>query len=146
MVNENLGISLVVQRLRLHAPNAGGPGSVPGQGTTSHMPQLRSKILHAATKNQHSQINIKKKKKDLSQTDILCLTLKKIKREPVQPNSACPVPCIPTTPWAHGPLSSLFLSGFLSYNHTLGGASSTGSVVEGIRWGDGATSWRPQVV
>ncbi|TEA42194.1 hypothetical protein DBR06_SOUSAS6810117, partial [Sousa chinensis] len=34
--------SLVVQRLRLHAPNAGGPGSIPGQGTRSYMPQLRA--------------------------------------------------------------------------------------------------------
>ncbi|TEA23326.1 hypothetical protein DBR06_SOUSAS10410006, partial [Sousa chinensis] len=33
--------SLVVQWLRLHAPNAGGPGLIPGQGTRSHMPQLR---------------------------------------------------------------------------------------------------------
>ena len=31
-------ISLVVQWLRLHTPNAGGRGSIPGQGT---------KILHA---------------------------------------------------------------------------------------------------
>ena len=40
----------MVQWLRLHAPNAGGLGSFPGQGTInrSHMPQL--KILHAATK------------------------------------------------------------------------------------------------
>ncbi|TEA37689.1 hypothetical protein DBR06_SOUSAS9210004, partial [Sousa chinensis] len=30
--------SLVVQWLRLRAPNAGGPGSIPGQGTRSHMP------------------------------------------------------------------------------------------------------------
>ncbi|TEA25208.1 hypothetical protein DBR06_SOUSAS1010096, partial [Sousa chinensis] len=37
--------SLVVQWLRLHAPNAGGPGSIPGQGTRSHM--------HAATKSWH---------------------------------------------------------------------------------------------
>ena len=29
-------------------PNAGGPGSIPGQGTRSHMPQL--KILFAASK------------------------------------------------------------------------------------------------
>ncbi|TEA35790.1 hypothetical protein DBR06_SOUSAS1110153, partial [Sousa chinensis] len=36
------GASLVVQWLRLHAPNAGGPGSIPGQGTRSCMPQLRS--------------------------------------------------------------------------------------------------------
>ncbi|TEA39003.1 hypothetical protein DBR06_SOUSAS1710095, partial [Sousa chinensis] len=45
--------SLVVQWLILHAPNAGGPGSISGQGTRSHMPQLRVcmlqlKIPHAA--------------------------------------------------------------------------------------------------
>ncbi|TEA23038.1 hypothetical protein DBR06_SOUSAS12510031, partial [Sousa chinensis] len=33
--------SLVVQWLRLHTPNAGGPGSIPGQGTRSRMLQLR---------------------------------------------------------------------------------------------------------
>ena len=37
-----------VQWLRLQAPNAGGLGSIPGWGT---------KILHAATKTQLSQIN-----------------------------------------------------------------------------------------
>ncbi|TEA36880.1 hypothetical protein DBR06_SOUSAS32310013, partial [Sousa chinensis] len=47
--------SLVVQWLRLHAPNAGGLGSIPGQGTRSHMSQLRVrmpqlKIPHATTK------------------------------------------------------------------------------------------------
>ena len=36
------GTSLVAQWLRLCAPNAGGPGSTPGQGTRSHM--------HASTK------------------------------------------------------------------------------------------------
>ena len=35
------GTSLVVQWLRLHAPNAEGPGSILGQRTRSHMPQLR---------------------------------------------------------------------------------------------------------
>ena len=35
------GTSLVVQWLRLCAPNAGDPGSIPGWGTGSHMPQLR---------------------------------------------------------------------------------------------------------
>ena len=35
------GTSLVVQWLRLCAPNAGGPGSIPGQGTRSHKQQLR---------------------------------------------------------------------------------------------------------
>ena len=51
-----LGTSLVVQWLRLHALNAGGLGSIPGQGTRSCMLQLRSrmlqlKILHATTKD-----------------------------------------------------------------------------------------------
>ena len=32
----------MVQWLRLRAPNAGGQGSVPGQGTKSHMLQLRA--------------------------------------------------------------------------------------------------------
>ena len=36
------GTSLVAQWLRLCTPNAGGPGSIPGQGTRSHM--------HAETK------------------------------------------------------------------------------------------------
>ena len=33
-----IGTSLVVQWLRFHAPNAGGLGSIPGQGVRSHMP------------------------------------------------------------------------------------------------------------
>ena len=36
------GSSLVVQWLRIRAPNAGIPGLIPGRGTRSHMPQLRS--------------------------------------------------------------------------------------------------------
>ena len=35
---ENSGTSLVVQWLRLYAPNAGNVGSTPGQGARSHMP------------------------------------------------------------------------------------------------------------
>ena len=46
---------LVVQRLRLWMPKARGPGSIPGQGTRSHMTQL--KISHAAAKTQCSQIH-----------------------------------------------------------------------------------------
>ncbi|TEA37056.1 hypothetical protein DBR06_SOUSAS210217, partial [Sousa chinensis] len=42
--------------LRLHNPNAGGPSSIPGQGTRSHMLQLRVhipqlKIPHATPKD-----------------------------------------------------------------------------------------------
>ena len=44
-----LGTSLVVHQLRLHAPTAGGLGLVFGQGTRSHMLQL---------KTQHWQIKI----------------------------------------------------------------------------------------
>ena len=40
--SSNAEISLVVQCLRLQAPNAGGLGSVAGGGTRSHMPQLRA--------------------------------------------------------------------------------------------------------
>ena len=36
-----IGTSLVVQQLRLHAPNAGDLTSIPGQGPRAHMPQLR---------------------------------------------------------------------------------------------------------
>ena len=49
------GTSLVVQWLRLCAPNAGGPGLIPGQGTKYCMPQL--KIPRATTKTRCSQIN-----------------------------------------------------------------------------------------
>ena len=37
--------NLVVQWLRLHARSAGGLGLIPGQGTRSHMPQLRVQML-----------------------------------------------------------------------------------------------------
>ena len=44
------GTSLVVQWVTLHAPNAGGPGSIPGRGTRSHV-HAATKSLHAATKD-----------------------------------------------------------------------------------------------
>ena len=40
-----LGTSLVAQWLTLSTPKARGPGSIPAQGTRSHM--------HAATKSSH---------------------------------------------------------------------------------------------
>ena len=49
-----LGASLMVQWLRFHAPNAGGLGSIPGQGTRSCMRQLRPSAAKL----------IKKKKKE----------------------------------------------------------------------------------
>ena len=44
------GTSLLVQWLRLCTPNAGDLGSIPGQGTRSHMAQL--KTPHAASKTE----------------------------------------------------------------------------------------------
>ncbi|TEA36681.1 hypothetical protein DBR06_SOUSAS310086, partial [Sousa chinensis] len=41
--------SLVAQWIRLHAPNAGGPGLISGQGTRSHM-CATTKSSHATTK------------------------------------------------------------------------------------------------
>ena len=40
-LKKDLGTPLVVRWLRLHAPNAGGLGSIPGQGTKSYMLQQR---------------------------------------------------------------------------------------------------------
>ena len=51
--SQSLEISLVVQQLRCCAPNAEGLSLIPGQGTKSHMPQL--KIQYAATKTPCSQ-------------------------------------------------------------------------------------------
>ena len=50
------------QWLRLLTPNAGGLGSIPSQGTRSHMLQLKVhtsqlKIPHATAKTWQSQIN-----------------------------------------------------------------------------------------
>ena len=55
------GPSLVGRWLRLRTPNAGAPGSILGQGTRSHVPQLRFcmpqlKIPRVATKNQHKRV------------------------------------------------------------------------------------------
>ena len=44
------GTSLVVHWLRLCPPHAGGLGSIPDQGTRSHMPKRRWKIPRVTTK------------------------------------------------------------------------------------------------
>ena len=51
------GTSLVVWRLRLHTPDAGGPGSIPGQGSRPQMLQWSLKISRAAAETRCSQIN-----------------------------------------------------------------------------------------
>ena len=51
-----LGTSLVAQWVRLRAPNAGGPGSIPGQGTRSHR-RAATKSSPATTKTQCDQLN-----------------------------------------------------------------------------------------
>ena len=69
--------SLVVQWLRLCTPNAGGLGSIPGQGTRSHMAQLKTlhahqrlKIMFVTTNAWHSQINKLKKKKEKTKNNV----------------------------------------------------------------------------
>ena len=47
--------SLGLQWLRLCISNAGGPGLIPGQGTTSSMPKLE--IPSTTTNTQHNQID-----------------------------------------------------------------------------------------
>ena len=46
---------MVVQRLRLQTLNAGGSGSITGQGTRSYISQL--KIPHVSMKIQGGQVN-----------------------------------------------------------------------------------------
>ena len=53
-VLRNQGTSLVVQWLRLCAPNAGGLGSIPGQENRSHMLQLRPAAVKFKTKRKKS--------------------------------------------------------------------------------------------
>ena len=55
--------SLVVQWLRHHAPNAGDMGSIPGQGTIAHMPQLsfhtlQLKMPHGTTRSCELQLRL----------------------------------------------------------------------------------------
>ena len=42
-----VGTSLVIQQRRPQAPNARGPGSIPGQRTRSHMLKLRVPTCHS---------------------------------------------------------------------------------------------------
>ena len=62
-LNFSLGTFLVVQWLRLWAPEARGLGSIPGQGTGPHRPQpgvqeSQPKVPQATTRSQCSQIFI----------------------------------------------------------------------------------------
>ena len=44
-----------LERLRLRAPTAGGPGSIPGQGMRSHMLQLRVGLLQMKGPTHHNE-------------------------------------------------------------------------------------------
>ena len=57
LIKGTTGGFLVVQWLRLHTPSVGGLGSIPGQGTTSHMPQLRSCTAKKKKKEMHKSAN-----------------------------------------------------------------------------------------
>ena len=49
LIDINSATSPVVQYLRIHAPNTGVAGVIPGWGTRSHMPWLKSS--HATAKD-----------------------------------------------------------------------------------------------
>lgn len=51
--------SLLVQWLRLHAPIAGGPGSIPGQVTRFHMPQWTNNLYAPSSKAKPSSQDTK---------------------------------------------------------------------------------------
>ena len=68
------GTSLVVQWLRLQS-QCRGPGTIPGQGTRFHKPQLTArmlqlKTLHTATKTNAAKL--KKKRKEMGHAERLC--------------------------------------------------------------------------
>ena len=67
------GTSLVVQWLRLCAPSAGTLGSIPGQGTRSHMLQLKEIVHLAIRPGAAKYINIKKKTKKIIKSRVLSL-------------------------------------------------------------------------
>ena len=50
-INKQTGTSLSVQWLRLCSANAGGVGSIPGQGSRSHVGQYIYIYLHSAAKD-----------------------------------------------------------------------------------------------
>ena len=54
----------MVQWLRFHTPNAGILGSIPGQGTRSHMPQLRGSHASAEDLAQPNKYILKKKNEE----------------------------------------------------------------------------------
>ena len=54
------GTSLVVQWLKLCTPNAGGPGSIPGQGTRPHIKQIRVCMPQLRLVQSNKEIKIKK--------------------------------------------------------------------------------------
>ena len=56
--NWGLGISLVVQWLRIHAPDAEGPDSIPGQRTRFRMPKFLMLPKTKKTKKQHWGIGL----------------------------------------------------------------------------------------
>ena len=84
------GTSPVVQWLRLCVPKAAGMGSIPGQGTRSHRPQLRicqlwlkiphaawrSKTLHTTARTQRSHLWMNKLKRTpwlIPSNNIMCV-------------------------------------------------------------------------
>ena len=95
--NPFISTSLVVQWLRLCVPNAGDAGSIPGQGTRSHKPQLRpsqaqpNKIFKEK-KNKTSFIQQLEKARRANGFWLLCQSTQLVCAKPLQ---SCPALCDP---------------------------------------------------
>ena len=90
---ENSGTSLVAQWLKRCTPNVGGPGSIPGPETRSHMPQLRVCVPQRKDLAYHNQ--------DLAQPKYILKILfkkeKKIETFNYNPKALCDLVPLPPT-------------------------------------------------
>ena len=108
--NPFIRTSLVVQWLRLCAPNAGDAGSIPGQGTRSHKPQLRASQaqpnkIFKEKKNKTSFIQQLEKARRATGFWLLCQSTQLVRAKPLQ---SCPALCDPLIVACQAPLSVEF--------------------------------------
>ena len=110
------------QWLRLHTPNAGGPGSIPGGGNKARWTKSsqaatkilravtrRQKILCAATKTQLSQTNKFLRRQLLTSIPNILSVKSKAPFMKVKVVQSCPTLCNPTDYTVHGILQARIL-------------------------------------
>ena len=123
---------MVFQWLRLHTPNAGAPGSIPGGGNTARWTKSsqaatkilravtrRQKILCAATKTQLSQTNKFLRRQLLTSIPNNLSVKSKAPFMKVKVVQSCPTLCNPTDYTVHGILQARILE-WVSYPFSRG--------------------------